>query len=251
MPLSRKYSGYGRPREVAVARSVGSGRSVRSGLLLDGETTAIPAALSVGRATMATVELNGPTTPITVSSAASAPAARAPPSGRDRSSWTLTRIFQPGIAPSAFASSTASRTALRTAPPTDARSPDTGAISPIVAVCGCGRGGPPMGAVVPPVTVSVTPTAPTATTRATRTATTARLGLGLGLGRAHRRTRVGSDEPITFRTAPHRVAPRRTGCLRPPRASSAAGSSRCAVSSGRHRARSYRVRSAGPPWPAR
>src|SRR5207244_8345792 len=82
-----------------------------------------------------TPELYVPTTPITVASAASRPAAASPVAALDESLRASTSNLQPGTAWRRFASSTATRTEFRMPRPNWTRPASRGATTPILATC--------------------------------------------------------------------------------------------------------------------
>ena len=88
---------------------------------------------STGCTFWATELLSVPTTPMTFASPASAVAAFLPVSGLASSSLASTCRVQPGMAPDSLACLTARSTELRMPRPRADRSPDRGAMTPIVA----------------------------------------------------------------------------------------------------------------------
>src|SRR3954454_4261999 len=124
----RKYVLYGRFGLLA-----GSAPLVRVGLVLAGETWTMLAAPSTGWTDRDTEEFNVPTTPTTWSSPASLVAAFFPTSGVAWSSWASSSNFQPGTAFWSFACLTARSTEFLIPSPRADRSPESGAITPILA----------------------------------------------------------------------------------------------------------------------
>ena len=107
---------------------------VRAGLVLAGETCVMLAAAKIGWVCWLTLELRLPTTPMTLSSAASLVAAFLPTSALASSSTAETSIFQPGMALVSLACLTASSTECWMPLPRADRSPVSGAMTPILAV---------------------------------------------------------------------------------------------------------------------
>ncbi len=125
----RKYVGYGR-----LGLFCQSAPWVRPGPVLAGETWAMFFGASTGWTCWLVLVFRVPTTPITSASEASAVAAFLPTSGLASSSCAETSSFQPGIALESFACFTASSTECWIPRPSADRSPESGAITPILAV---------------------------------------------------------------------------------------------------------------------
>ena len=107
---------------------------VRLGLVFAGEIWVMFAAAKIGWVCWLTLELRSPTTPMTVSSAASLVAAFLPTSALASSSTEETSSFQPGTALVSLACLTASSTECWMPLPRADRSPVSGAMTPILTV---------------------------------------------------------------------------------------------------------------------
>jgi len=110
------------------------GAWVSDGLVLAGETWTILAVENTGWVLWATLEFRLPTTPATLGSPAKAVAAFLPTSGFPSSSLASSLRVQPGMALLAFACFTARSTEFWMPRPSAERSPENGAVTPMIAV---------------------------------------------------------------------------------------------------------------------